>query len=132
MAANKLVPVTVVLSTTTTTNLLNLAITSLAGPTGITLTQPVATIKQITAGNKTNASVNIALWKGLTGANTAGTEFGFIGAAAAGAITQGVAIAANSSQIIYPNARIESTDFLVGGASAGSAVVLNIILEIGF
>ena len=132
MAANKIVYLAVALSTTTTTNLLNLAITSLAGPVGLTLTQPYGIIRQITAGNKTASGVNIALWKGATGANAAGTEFAFHGAASAGALTQGISIPANSQVDRYPNARIDSTDFIVGGASAATAVTLNIVLEIGF
>jgi hypothetical protein len=104
-------------------NLLNSAVTSLTGPVGITLTQPVLTIKHIRANNKTGAAVTLTLYKGATGGSAAGTEFGFVA----------VSVPANSYLDYYsPGARFESTDFLTGIAGSVSAIVLDVEGEVGF
>ena len=66
--------------------------------------------------NKTNAAVSFSLWLGATGANAAGTEV----------IGQARSIAANSSFDWYGNLKLTSTDFLVGGASANTALTITI------
>ena len=68
------------------------------------------------------SSATFSLWKGLTGANTAGTEF--LGTA--------ITVAANSAFEWFGAARFASTDFLVGGASAGTTLTLWGIVELGF
>ena len=124
MAQNKIINIQpILLTTTTTTNLLNCAIASLAGPVGMTATQPYLLLKALFIINKTAASAKASFWKGATGANTAGTEF----------LASGLIIPANSIYPIYPqNARLDSGDFLVGGADTVSALTLNIAAEIGF
>ena len=66
--------------------------------------------------NKTNAAVSFSLWLVATGANAAGTEI----------IGQARLIAANSSFDWYGNLKLTSTDFLVGGASANTALTITI------
>lgn len=111
----------VAMSATTTTNILNSAITSLAGPVGYTQTQPYLLIRHIRIVNKTAGAVTFSLWLGATGANTAGTEV----------IGTGLSIAANSAYDWYGLLRMDSTDFLVGGASAGTSLTIEGEGEIG-
>src|SRR5882724_1338906 len=102
----------VALTTTLTTNILNPAITSLAGPVGYTQTQPYLVLHHIHIVNKTAGAVTFSLWLGATGANAAGTEV--IGTA--------VSIPANTPYDWYGDLLIKSTDFLVGGASANTSL----------
>jgi len=113
----------VAMSATLTTNILNPAITSLAGPVGFTATQPYLLINHIRITNKTAGAVTFSLWKGATGGNAAGTEI--IGTA--------VSVAANSYMDYYtPGLRLDAADFLVGGASAGTSLTISGTGEIGF
>lgn len=102
-------------------NLLNCAITSLAGPVGYTQTQPYLLLKHIRAQNKTNAPVTLTLYKGATGASAAGTEFAFAA----------VPIPAQGYLDWVGLARFDSADFLTGVASAVTSLVLTIEGEIG-
>lgn len=123
MAANKIIRIgPVALTATLTTNILNPAITSLAGPTGMTATQPYLILRHIRIVNKTAGAVTFSLYIGATGANTAGTEF--MGTAQS--------VAANSYVDWYGAVRLDSTDYLVGGASAGTSLTLQAEGEIGF
>jgi hypothetical protein len=110
------------LTGTLTTNILNPAITSLAGPVGFVATQPYLIIKHIRIVNKTAGAVTVSLWLGATGANAAGTEI----------IGQGLSIAANSFIDWYGLLRLDAADFLVGGASAGTSLSIEGEGEIGF
>ena len=113
----------VALTTTTTTNILNCAITSLSGPVGFTATQPFILLKHIRITNKTGTAATFSLWVGATGANAAGTEF----------IGIGLSVAANSSYDWYsPGFRLDSADFLVGGAGTTTALTISGEGEIGF
>ena len=112
----------VALTNTYTTNILNCALSSLAGPIGLTATQPYLIIKHIRIVNKTSSSATFSLWLGAAGANTAGTEI----------IGQSQRVEANSSYDYYGLLRLNSTDFLVGGASAGTALTLEGEGGIGF
>jgi len=123
MASNRIISVgPVALTTTLTTNIFNCAITSLTGPTGITLTQPYVILRHIRIVNKTGTAATFSLYKGLTGANTAGTEI----------IGLGTTVAANSYFDWYGMLRFESTDYLVGGAGTGTALTLQAEGEVGF
>lgn len=74
-------------------------------------------VRHVSIVNKTAGAVSFSLWLGATGANAAGTEvFG-----------TGRVIAANSAFEWYGAMRMDSTDFLVGGASAGTS--LTILIE---
>lgn len=112
----------VALTNTTTTNILNCNVTSLAGPVGITLNQPYLLLTHIRVVNKTAGAVTFSLWLGATGANTAGTEV----------IGQGYSVAANSAFDWYGRLKLGSADFLVGGASANTSLSIEGEGEIGF
>jgi hypothetical protein len=122
MAANKILNIQpIALTATLTTNILNCGVTSMAGPVGLTVGQPYMIIRHIRISNKTGTSATFSLWKGLTGANTAGTEF--IGTA--------IAVPANTGVDYYGIWRFDSTDFLVGGAGTATALTLTADGEIG-
>lgn len=72
-------------------------------------------LKQIMVTNKTSGPVTFSLWLGATGANAAGTEL-FVGQSVPG----------NTTSFFYfqPGLKITSTDFLVGGASAGTSLTI--------
>lgn len=72
-------------------------------------------IKHIHVVNKTSGPVSFSLWLGATGANAAGTE-----------LFNGHVVAANSEYDWYGNLKMLSTDFLVGGASAGTSLTITI------
>lgn len=104
MASNRLITVgPIALTTTLTTNILNTAVTSLAGPVGITLTQPIIILRHVRILNKTGAAATFSLWLGATGANTAGTEF----------IGVGQSVAAGAAYDWYGLAQLTSTQFLL-------------------
>ena len=105
------------LTNTLTTNILNCAITSLAGVVGYTQTQPYILLTHVRVQNKTAGAVTVSLWKGATGGNVAGTEF----------LWTGYSVPANSWVESYGTYRFDSADFLVGGA--GAATSLNIMLD---
>ena len=113
----------VALTTTTTTNILNGNVTSLAGPVGITLTQPKLSIKSIHVVNKTGVAATFSLWLGATGANAAGTE-----------IFSAYNVPANSAYDWAPPGGLPllSTDFLVGGAGTATALTFEAAVEVGF
>jgi hypothetical protein len=70
-------------------------------------------IKHIHVANKSGAAATFTLYLGATGANAAGTELFF-----------GVSIPVGGSYDWYGNMRMNSTDFLVGGASANTALTI--------
>jgi hypothetical protein len=70
-------------------------------------------IKHIHIANKTGGTGTFRLYLGATGANTAGTELFF-----------DVSVGANSVYDWYGNLRMNSTDFLVGGANANTTLVI--------
>lgn len=70
-------------------------------------------IKHIHVANKTAGPVTFNLYLGLTGANTAGTEVFFQ-----------KTVLANDVYDWYGNLRMDSTDFLVGGASASTSLTI--------
>lgn len=77
------------------------------------------TVKSILVTNKTAGAVTFTIYKGLTGANTAGTEL-FVA----------VSVPANTTSVFYPSGLVlKSTDFLVGGASALTSLVFTMNTE---
>lgn len=72
-------------------------------------------VRKIHVANKTAGAVSFRLYLGATGANTAGTELFF-----------DYSIAANSAVDFYGALRLDSTDFLVGGASAATSLVITL------
>jgi hypothetical protein len=121
----------VALSATSTTNILNPP--TLTGGTGLagTNSNTYLILRHIRVVNKTAGAVNVALWLGATGANAAGTEAIFGGAASAGSLTQGVSVPANSYLDWYGLLRMDVADFLVGGASAATSLTIEGEGEIG-
>lgn len=122
MAANKTIrfgPVAMV--TGSTPNLINPAVTSLAGPVGFTMTQPYIIIRHIRLVNKTAGAITVSLYIGATGAAAAGTEF--LGTA--------LSIAANSAYDWYGQVRLDSADFLTGSASANTSITFEAEGELG-
>lgn len=123
MAANKLVRFgPVALTNTLTTNILNPGTTT--GGTG-TVTPAAGdlyfVLRHIRIVNKTAGAVTFTLYLGATGANAAGTEV----------IGTGYSVAANSAFDWYGMLTMESTDFLVGGASANTSLTFQAEGEIG-
>jgi len=132
MAANKQVRFgPVAMSTTTTTNILNPPTLTGGVVTGTTNTNTYFLLKHIRLTNKTTSSAQAATWVGATGANAAGTEVAFPGIASAGALTDGIVIAAQSYVEWFGNLRLDVADFLVGGASAATAITFEAEGEIG-
>jgi len=109
----------VAMSATLTTNILNPP-TATGGVNGGSSAQYII-IRHIRIVNKTGGAVTFSLWLGATGANTAGTEV----------IGQALSVAANSAYDYYGLMRLDSTDFLVGGASAGTSLSIEGEGEIG-
>lgn len=94
----------VALSATLTTNVYNQ-----------TRTEIYDVIRHIHVVNKTGAAATFSLWLGATGANAAGTE-----------LFSGKSVPANDVFDWYGNLRLDSTDFLVGGASAATTLTITI------
>ena len=107
------------LTTTTTTNILNPA-TATGGVNAGSSAQYIV-LNHIRFVNKTGSAATASLWLGATGANTAGTEV----------IVQGTSIAANSYLDWYGKLRLDSADFLVGGAGTATAITVDGEGEIG-
>jgi hypothetical protein len=110
----------VALTTTLTTNILNPAVTSMAGPVGMTIPQPYVILKRIQIANKTGTAATFSLWRGATGGNVAGTEL-FVG----------VSVPANTTNSYNVNIRLDAADFLVGGAGTTTALTFEADGEIG-
>ncbi len=123
MAANKIIRLgPVILTNVLTTNIWNFNITSLAGPIGFTLTQPVVYLRFIRIVNKTASAATFSLWLGATGANVAGTEV----------IGQGFSVPGNFTFVSPDSLRMDATDFLVGGSGTSAALTIQASAEIGF
>jgi hypothetical protein len=119
MAANKAVrfgPVS--LTTSTTTNILNPP--TLTGGTGLAGTNSATylIIRHVRVVNTTTGSLSFATWLGTTGINTQAAAFDWGGIASTGTLTNGVTIAAGSYVDWYGYLRMDTADYLVGGASA--------------
>jgi hypothetical protein len=120
MAANKVFRFgPVALSATLTTNILNPP--TATGGTNAGSSGNYIVIKHIRVVNKTGGAVTCSFWLGATGANAAGTEV----------IGNGLSVAANSFIDYYGQLRLDTADFLVGGASAGTSLTITGEGEIG-
>lgn len=102
----------IALTNTLTTNIFNPP-TATGGTNGGSSAQ-YAVFNHFRITNKTTAAATFSLYRGATGANTAGTEF--LGTA--------MSIPANSAMDFYGAWRFDSTDFLVGGAGTATALTL--------
>jgi hypothetical protein len=109
----------IALTNTLTTNILNPAAAS-GGVNGGASGQYIV-LKHIRIVNKTAGPVTFSLWKGATGANAAGTEV----------VGIGLSVAANSAYDWYGIMRLDTADFLVGGASAATSLSIQGEGEVG-
>lgn len=109
----------IALTNTLTTNLLNPP-TATGGTNGGSSAQYII-LRHIRWVNKTAGAVTFSHWLGATGGNTAGTEV----------LGQGKSIPANDVYDWYGYLRIDSADFLVGGASANTSLSMEGEGEIG-
>lgn len=109
----------IALTNVTTTNLLNPAAAT-GGVNGGSSGQYIV-LRHIRIVNKTGAAATFSLWLGTTGGNAAGTEV--IGTAQS--------VAANSFVDWYGQLRLDTADFLVGGASANATLTLQGEGEVG-
>ena len=123
MAANKLIRIgPVALSVTLTTNILNpQTLTGGVSAGGTANTAAYLVLRHIRISNKTASAATFSLYIGATGGNVAGTEF--MGTAQS--------VPANSYVDWYGMVRMDSTDFLVGGAGTATALTLEGEGEIG-
>jgi hypothetical protein len=122
MAQNKIINIQpIALTTTLTTNLLNCNVTSLAGPVGVTVSQPYLIIRHIRIINKAVSAATFSLYKGASAGNVAGTEI----------IGTGYSVAANSAFDWYGILRLDAADFLVGGSNTATALVMTAEGEMG-
>lgn len=121
MASNKIFRLgPVALTNTYTTNICNPGTTT-GGVNGGGSGNLFIILRHIRIVNKTNGAVTFRLFIGATGANAAGTEF----------MGYDTSIAANSSVDWYGVLRLDTADFLVGGASAATSLTLEAEGEIG-
>lgn len=102
------------LTTTTTTNLLNPPAAS-GGVNGGSSGQQIL-LSQISVVNKGAAAATFSLWLGGTGGNVAGTEV-----ATAVSVPVGGRVDLNFG---FPGLKLDTTDFLVGGASANTTLTI--------
>jgi hypothetical protein len=109
----------VAMSNTLTTNILNPAAAT-GGVNGGSGGQYII-LRHIRIVNKTGGAVTFSLWLGATGANAAGTEV----------IGQATSVAAGSYVDWYGQLRLDTTDFLVGGASAAGSLSIEGEGEVG-
>lgn len=112
----------VAMSATLTTNILNPGTTTGGvASTSAPYDKLFLLIRHIRIVNKTAGAVTFSLWLGATGANSAGTEV----------IGIGKSVAANDVYDWYGLLRLDTADFLVGGASAGTSLSIQGEGEIG-
>lgn len=109
----------IALTNTYTTNLLNPP-TATGGTNGGSSAQYIL-LSHLRILNKTSSSATFKLYIGATGANTAGTEFW----------GTDMLVAANSYVDYYGAVRLDSSDYLVGGASANTTLTIQGEGEIG-
>lgn len=125
MASNKIFnsqPAYIATGGAGTLNLFNTFTSATPAPVGYPFSQPYAIMKHIRVTNQlTTSAVNVSLYKGLTSASTAGTQFALAS----------VSIPAQSYVDWYGQARFDSTDFLCGVASLPLSAIINMEGEIG-
>lgn len=97
----------VALTTTLTTNVFNASSALI-----------YSNVRHIHVVNKTAGAVTFSLWLGTSGGNAAGTE-----------LFNGYSVAANSTYDWYGLLRMDSTDFLVGGANTTTALTITVMGE---
>ncbi len=120
MASNKIFRFgPVALTTTLTTNILNPP--TATGGVGAGSSAQYIVLRHVRIVNKTGSAATFSLWLGATGANAAGTEV----------IGQALSVPANGAYDWYGQMRLDSADFLVGGAGTATALTIQGEGEIG-
>lgn len=109
----------VALTNTLTTDILKP--TTAAGGTNAGSSGAYIILRHISIVNKTAGAITFSLWLGASAGNVAGTEV----------IGIGKSVAANSSYDWFGLLRFETTDVLVGGASANTSLSITGEGEIG-
>lgn len=109
----------IALTNTLTTNVVNPPTTT--GGTNCGTPNTYIIIRHVRIVNKTAGAVTFSFWLGASAANAAGTEV----------LGQGFSVAANSAVDIFCYMRMDTTDFLVGGASAATSLSFEAEGEIG-
>lgn len=109
----------IALTTTLTTNLLNPAAAS-GGVNGGSSGQYIV-LRHMRIVNKTGSAATFSLWLGATAGNAAGTEV----------VGQAKSVAANSHEDWYGAMRLDTADFLVGGAGTTTALSIQGEGEVG-
>lgn len=107
------------LTTTLTTNLLNPP-TAAGGVNAGTSPQYIV-LKHLRVVNKTGAAATFSMWLGASGGNAAGSEV----------VGTGQVVQPNQAYDWYGLLRIDAAEFLVGGASAATALTIQGEGEIG-
>lgn len=121
MASNKIFRLgPVALTNTYTTNICNPGTTT-GGTNGGGSGNLYIILRHIRVVNKTGGAVTLRLFIGATGANAAGTEF----------MGYDLSVPANSYVDWYGVLRLDTADFLVGGASASTSLTIEGEGEIG-
>jgi len=123
MAANKILDFPPQYLGSSAANILNGAISSLAGPVGFTPTQPYIIVKHVRIINVDTSARTVSLYKGATGGSAGGTEVFW---------PAGYSLGAKSFQDWYGQIRFDAADFLSGLADVANKVVIQIDAEIGF
>jgi hypothetical protein len=120
VASNRILRIgPVALTNTLTTNILNPA--AAGSGTGYTPSASYIVLRHIRIVNKTGSAATCSFWIGATGANSAGTEFAY----------QATSVAANTFTDWYGMVRLDSADFLVGGAGTATALSFEAEGEVG-
>lgn len=124
MAQNRSLNFAAVFVSNTAANLYNCTFTTVTGGVGNPQVQPYTLLRHIRITNNSTSAATLTLYKSTTGDHTAGKEFAFAGASCP----------ANGAIDWYaggPGARFDSADYLVGSASAASALTINLEGEVG-
>jgi hypothetical protein len=112
----------VAMSSTLTTNILNPGTTTGGvAATAAPYDKTFVLLRHIRVVNKTAGAVTVSLWVGATGGNVAGTEFAWIA----------TSVPANSFVEWFGAMRLDTADFLVGGAGAATSLSIEGEGEVG-
>jgi hypothetical protein len=109
----------IALTATLTTNLLNPAAAS--GGVNAGASGQYIILRKVRVINKTTSNATVSLWLGATGANVAGTEV----------LWQGKTVPANDGIEEFCALRLDTGDFLVGGASVATTLTIEGEGEVG-
>ena len=121
MAQNRTYTSIFQLSNTNATTLLNCVITSLAGTTGITLTQPYIIIRHLRLVNTSASAATASLFIGAAATASAGTEY----------CVSATSIPGNSYLDFYPMTRLSSAQYLCGGSGTNNVITCVVESEVG-